>query len=58
MTYPDRIAQLNDYLAASLNAEGKPAKGFTKRVNAIRAELARLGAQVTQRTPDPTNPVG
>lgn len=37
-----RLDDLHAKLAASVDAEGKPKKGFKKRVAAITAEIARL----------------
>lgn len=46
-----RLDQIRQKLAASLDAEGKPLKGYGARVAALRQELAR---QETTRG-DPAN---
>jgi hypothetical protein len=37
-----RIEQIRDKLAASLQADGKPKRGYTLRVAALRRELSSL----------------
>lgn len=44
-----RLDDLHAKLAASLNSEGKPAKGYKLRVAAIRAEIARQEALQPER---------
>ena len=53
-----RIDQINAMIAASTDANGKPRKGFTGRVAACQAELARLTAArgVTSKDSGVDNP--
>lgn len=44
-----RIDQVREKLAASLDENGKPLKGYGLRVTALRRELSRLELQGTAR---------
>lgn len=53
-----RIDQIRDKLAASLNPEGKPKPGYTLRVAALRRELSTLELHEASRTAIGTESVG
>lgn len=53
-----RIDQVRDKLAASMDGEGKPRKGYNLRAAACRRELDRLELEEAARTSTSTESVG
>lgn len=45
-----RLAELNDKLKARTKSDGTAAKGYTRNVSAIRAEIAKIKRRQTPLT--------